>query len=120
MEYPFPDEADFEAEITILTCEQGGRRTPAFNGIRWDFRYIEDDLSEGLYMIHPTFLDQSGNPIPKIQPLSGTLPARMLIIVREMVDYHRQRISVGTEFYCHEGRQVVATGTVTKLLAQRA
>lgn len=46
-------EADFEAEVTILTAEQGGRKTPVFNGIRWDFRYSEDQPSDGVYMIHP-------------------------------------------------------------------
>ena len=110
-------EADFQAEITILTAEQGGRRTPPFNGIRWDFRYPEDDLSEGVYMIHPYFLDGNKNPIPKGQPLSGTIDALMFILFEEMVDFHRERISIGTEFCCVEGSRTVATGTVSKLMA---
>jgi len=80
----------------------------------------EDDLSEGLYMIHPTFLDQNAIPLPRDQPLSGTLSARMVIIAREMVGYHRQRISVGTRFNCHEGSRIVGTGAVTKFLALTA
>ena len=28
---------DFEATIRVYRCSEGGRRTPAFNGIRWDF-----------------------------------------------------------------------------------
>ena len=110
-------EADFQAEITILTAAQGGRETPPSNGIRWDFRYPEDDLSEGIYMIHPIFLDENKTPIPKGQPLSGTIDAFMFILIEEAVDFHRKRISVGTDFYCVEGSRTVAIGKVTKLIA---
>ncbi|MEO1159348.1 MAG: hypothetical protein AAFW74_02685 [Pseudomonadota bacterium] len=109
--------ADFKAEVTILTAPQGGRETPPFNGIRWDFRYPEDDLSEGIYMIHPIFLDENKAPIPGDQPLSGTIDAFMFILGEEMLDFHRERISVETEFYCVEGSRTVATGKVTKLIA---
>lgn len=117
MNASFSDKADFEAEITIFTSEQGGRTSPTYNGIRWDFRYHGDNVSEGIYMIHPSFLDPNGCPVPKNQPLAGTLTAQMSIIISEMADDHRHRILVGTKFYCHEGRREVAIGKVTKLLA---
>ncbi len=120
----YSTEPDFEAEITILTAEQGGRRTPPHNYIRWDLGYAEDNPPESkgnapaiIYMICPNFLDEDGAPIPKGSPLRGTDRARMHIVVREMVEYHRSRLSVGTKFNCHEGSRVVARGTVTKLPA---
>jgi hypothetical protein len=33
---------DFEAIIRIFRPDEGGRQTPAFNGIRWDFAYVDD------------------------------------------------------------------------------
>jgi len=44
----------------------------------------------------------------------------MFIVVREMVEFHKQHISVGGKFNCHEGSRVVARGIVTKLLALSA
>ena len=120
----YSTEADFEAEITILTSEQGGRMNPPYNYIRWDFGYAEDNpdepkrnLSAEIYMIYPNFLDPNGLSIPSGISLEGTLRARMHILVREMVEYHRRRILVGTKFNCHEGSKIVARGVVTKLLA---
>ncbi|KIC16792.1 MULTISPECIES: hypothetical protein [unclassified Leisingera] len=109
-------EPDFKAEISILTAEQGGSSVPAFNKLRWDFRYGEDSPTDEIYMIHPIFLDEDGVPFPDTEPLSGIKDALMTIVVREMVSYHRQRISVGTNFYCVAGRKVYATGVVTELL----
>jgi hypothetical protein len=120
----YSSEPDFEAEITILTKEQGGRTNPPHNYIRWDFGYAEDNplepkrsLSANIYMIYPNFLDKNGAPIPKGIPLSGTFQARMHILVKDMVEYHRKRLSVGTKFNCHEGSRIVARGTVTSLCA---
>ncbi|EAQ44817.1 hypothetical protein MED193_21946 [Roseobacter sp. MED193] len=117
-------EPDFEAEITILRVEEGGRTVPPHNYIRWDFGYAEDNpleprrnLSANIYMIYPNFLNEDGVPIPKGVPLNGTYNAYMHILVRDMVDYHQSRLSVGTNFNCHEGSRIVARGTVTKLRA---
>ncbi len=75
----YSTEPDFEAEITILTAEQGGRTNPPHNYIRWDFGYAEDNppepkrsLSANIYMIYPNFLDESGTPVQQGIPLSGT------------------------------------------------
>lgn len=120
----YSTEPDFEAKITILTSEQGGRVRPPYNYIRWDFGYAEDNRMEpkhnqqaNIYMIHPNFLDESGIPVSKDIPLIGTYQVRMHIVVKEMVEYHRSRLSVGTKFNCHEGSRIVARGTVTKLCA---
>lgn len=114
--YLVPD--DFEAIIRIFTEAEGGRKTPAFNGIRWDFSYAADDAADQLYMIWPDFLSASGNSLPKDQslPLSTELSTRMTIVVDEMREQvHRARIKPGVEFYCHEGPKKVAIGRVTRI-----
>jgi translation elongation factor EF-Tu-like GTPase len=120
----YSTEPDFEAEITILTEEERGRQTPPHNYIRWDFGYADDNplepernLDKEIYMIWPNFLDDDGTPIQKGIPLIGTYKARMHILVKEMMDYHRKRISVGLKFNCHEGARIMARGVVTKLRA---
>ena len=120
----YATDADFEAEVRILTRAEGGRRLPPQNYIRWDFGYAEDNpdeptrhLSAMIYMIYPNFLDESGLPIPRGIPLVGTLAARMHILDRRTVGYHKGRIKIGIKFNCHEGTRIVARGEVTKLLA---
>jgi hypothetical protein len=107
---------DFEAEITILTAEQGGRKSPLFNGIRWDFGYAEDPPGSEIYMIHPLFMDDHGDPYPFSQQIEGTLKAHMFIVVREMAPYHKARLAVGTEFQCREASKTLANGRVTRLI----
>jgi hypothetical protein len=112
--YAVPD--DFEATIRIFTEAQGGRRTPPFNGIRWDFSYLADGGTYPLYMIWPDFFSPSGDSLPIDQPLplNIELPARMTVVVDEMREQlHRVRIKPGIEFYCHEGPRRVAIGRVT-------
>ena len=115
--YRVPD--DFEATIRIMRENEGGRHSPPFNGIRWDFAYEDDDITEtGIYMIYPDFFDDQGDSLPTDQPLpvDVILPARMTILLDEMRQtVHRDRIHVGTRFYCHEGSKRVAVGEVTKL-----
>lgn len=58
--YPgVPD--DFEARIRILAPEEGGRRSPARNGIRWDFAYADDAGTPELFMIWPDFRHAEGD-----------------------------------------------------------
>ncbi len=64
--YPWDD---FEATIRIYTTAEGGRRTPAFNGIRWDFAYAEGQPLNTLYMIWPDFFATGGRSLPTDQPL---------------------------------------------------
>ena len=113
----YSTEADFEAEITLLTPEQGGRTKPSHNYIRWDLGYTGRKPDDPIYMIWPNFLDDRGSPIPKGVPIEDKMIANMHILDKEMLGFHRQRLLVGTEFNCHEGSRVVAKGIVTKLLA---
>ena len=108
--------ADFEAEIGILSEEEGGRSIPAFNGIRWDFAYGDLLPTDDQYMIWPDFMSGSGDSLESDIPLSGTLRARMHIVNRDArVTVHRPRIEVGVGFFCMEGARQVARGVVTKV-----
>jgi hypothetical protein len=114
--YSIPD--DFEAIIRILTSEEGGRLTPPFNGVRWDLSYAEDRPEDGLWMIWPDFFNLSNDSLPTDAPLpiGVELRARMTVLVDEMrKSVHRERVQVGTSFYCHEGSRRVAVGRVTKI-----
>lgn len=110
---------NFEAEITIFPPGPTTGSSYPFNGIRWDFCYVEDLRPDGsvfdVNMIWPEFVDQSGHPISKDVPLKGTYRAKMHIIMDEMIAYHRDRLSVGTKFFCTEGARKVAEGVVTSL-----
>lgn len=105
----------FEAEITIFTESEGGRKSPPLNGIRWDMAYEVDEPQGKLYMVWPEFIDESGDAIDSGIPLKGTLKARMHILSEEMVDLHAKRISVGTIFFSMEGIKKVAKGVVTRV-----
>ncbi len=115
--YEPPD--DFEAEVRIFSKAEGGRSTPAFNGIRWDFAYEGDDIKEvGIFIIWPDFMDENGDSLPtdKPLPIDKKLKARMTIVVDEMREkVHLERVKVGTKFFCHEGGKQVAMGEVTRI-----
>jgi hypothetical protein len=108
---------DFEADISPLGPET--RKTHPFNGIRWDFCYADDLDDDGrprqISMIWPEFVDETGASILGGVPIEGRLHARMHIFVREAVELHRQRLTIGTKFYCAEGSRKVAEGIVTSL-----
>ena len=116
MQRLYDDPGDFEAMIRIYSAGEGGRDTPAYNGIRWDFSYADDP--ETLYMIWPDFYDEHGDSLPTDQPLPVgiDLPARMVVLVKEMrKTVHRLRIREGVAFYCMEGPHRVAEGRVTRI-----
>jgi hypothetical protein len=109
---------DFDAIIRIFSPDEGGRRSPVFNGIRWDFAYADHQPPDTLYMIWPDFLTADGTSRPSGEPLpiGVDLPARMLIVVDEMrAEVHRARIRPGVRFYCHEGGKRVAEGVVRRV-----
>ena len=109
---------DFEATIRIFSPEEGGRRTPALNGIRWDFAYADEQPGETLYMIWPDFFGAEGHSFRADQPLpvGVALSARMMIVADQMrADLHGGRIAPGVRFFCHEGGTRVAEGVVTRI-----
>lgn len=105
---------DFEALVRILTAREGGRRLPAYNGIRWDLRYFHQADTE-LSMVWPEFIDEEGEILPTDRPLTGVLRARFYVVAEEMRDFHRQQVRRGVGFFCVEGAHVCAAGIVSKI-----
>jgi hypothetical protein len=111
---------DFGATVVVLSEAEGGRRTPAHAGIRWDLAYADAPPGETeLFMIWPEFLDEAGEPMLHGTPLpvGVALQARFTVAVEAMRSFHRERLRLGAAFFCCEGARRVARGTVTSLPA---
>ncbi len=110
---------DFEADIAFLPLGPETRMAPSRNGYRWDFCFADDLDEEGrphrISHIWPELIDETGVPIPTDAPIEGHHHARMHVLVREAVDLHRQRLAIGTKFYCVNGSRKIAEGVVTSL-----
>ncbi|RVU53792.1 elongation factor Tu [Anaerosphaera multitolerans] len=89
----------FEAEVYVLTKEEGGRHTPFFNGYRPQFYLRTTDvtgdiqLPEGIEMVMPG--DNATFTVELITPIA---------------------MDEGLRFAIREGGRTVASGVVTKLL----
>lgn len=113
---------DFEAVIRLFSTEEGGRRTPAFNGVRWDFDYVDGSRELGSYMIWPEFVEETGESWPKDVPLpvGVEIPALMYILDEKLREsLHRERLQPGVRFWVIEGSRRVGEGRVVKGLVPR-
>jgi elongation factor Tu len=91
---------EFEAEVYILTKEEGGRHTPFFSGYKPQF-YIrttdvtgEVKLADGVEMVMPG--DNAKMTVKLIQPIA---------------------VEEGLRFAIREGSRTVGAGVVTKVIA---
>lgn len=93
---------DIEAEITLLTTEEGGRKTPAFSGYRSQFYYDGHDW------------DAVQNYIGVTEVYPGqTVTAQLAFLSPQC---HVGKLFPGKEFLLREGQRVVGRGKVTKIL----
>ncbi|MDU4678917.1 MAG: elongation factor Tu, partial [Cutibacterium granulosum] len=89
----------FEAEVYVLTKEEGGRHTPFFNGYRPQFYFRTTDvtgdiqLAEGVEMVMPG--DNSTFTVTLITPIA---------------------MDEGLRFAIREGGRTVASGVVSKII----
>ena len=89
----------FEAEVYVLSKEEGGRHTPFFNGYRPQFYFRTTDvtgdiqLAEGVEMVMPG--DNSTFTVTLITPIA---------------------MDEGLRFAIREGGRTVASGVVSKLI----
>ncbi|WP_062305132.1 elongation factor Tu [Alicyclobacillus sendaiensis] len=89
----------FEAEVYVLTKEEGGRHTPFFNGYRPQFYFRTTDvtgvvqLPEGTEMVMPG--DNVSMTVELIAPIA---------------------VEEGTRFSIREGGRTVGAGVVTKIV----
>ena len=94
---------DIEAEITFLTIEEGGRKTPAFSGYRPQFYYDGQDW------------DAIQNYVGAVEPVyPGQTVTALLSFLSPQ--YHVGKLYPGKEFLIREGQRVVGRGKVTKIL----
>jgi hypothetical protein len=105
-------------KYSFLSAEEGGRKTgPPAQGYRSDFKYAEDEVENRLWIIHPEFLDDSGNVIldKTIRvPNSGT--AKMWILSEHLVSMHKSRIRIGQKGYFMEGPHKTAECEIIELV----
>ena len=93
---------DIEVEMTFLTPEEGGRRTPAFSGYRPQCYYDGIDC------------DAQHTYIGTEQVLPGqTVRAYLAFFAPHL---HASRIHPGLEFLIREGSRTVARGRVLQIL----
>lgn len=111
--------ADFEVEYRFLTSEEGGRLSgPPRQHYRSDWSYAGDDIQkEGIFMIHPEFLNDTGELAPKDEPVAWKGRATMWILIPEMrKEVHQKRIKEGVRGFFMEGNKVVAEALVTRII----
>ena len=107
---------DFIVSYRLYTPEEGGRKT-TYQHLRCDFMYEGDDpTDDGIYMIHPEFLDGVGHPLAEnvAVPLSGT--ASMWILSPEMrASIHRRRVKIGVRGHFMEGPRKIGDLTIEEI-----
>ncbi|MBO0358816.1 hypothetical protein J0X19_12740 [Hymenobacter sp. BT186] len=106
---------DFRVSYTLYSAEEGGRKTPARQHIRWDFRYDEPAISTSTFMVWPEILLPSGALlIDGVVPTHGL--ADMFIIFPTSRAFHQQHIKPGLRGYFVEGARRVAVCEVIAIL----
>ncbi|MBD3809522.1 MAG: elongation factor Tu [Sulfuricurvum sp.] len=90
----------FEAEIYVLTKDEGGRHTPFFNGYRPQFYVRTTDVTGAITL-------QEGTEM--------VMPGDNVKIVAELI--HPIAMEEGTRFAIREGGRTVGAGVVSKILA---
>lgn len=111
----FGHSADFEVTYRLFSPEEGGRKLPPFQGIRWDFLY-EEFPGEG-FMIYPEIMAPQTNEIfPSGIPIPPYGIATMWILNSSLRTLHQQRLKAGTRGYFIEGPKKVGVCEVSRIL----
>jgi hypothetical protein len=109
---------DFRVTYRLFTAEEGGRKMPAYQGIRWDFRYEDKSIHTGIWMIWPEFLGLDGEVLPP-----GQIPdlgqANMFCVNKDSHTFHRQHIQPGVRGYFVEGARRMGVCEVVEVLGLR-
>lgn len=108
---------DFIVRYKLYPHSDGGRKV-TYQHLRCDFSYEDEDPAvEGIYMIHPEFLDESGVPIAADVPVPLEGDASMWILVPKMRGkVHQEKITVGTKGYFMEGSRKIGEIEVTSVV----
>jgi len=109
---------DFRVTYHLFTPEEGGRKTPAYQGIRWDFRYEDKFIHPGTWMIWPEFLDLTGEVLA-LGPIPDMGQANMFCVNTDNHTFHRQHIRPGVRGYFVEGSRRMGVCEVVEVLGLR-
>jgi elongation factor Tu len=90
----------FEAEVYVLSKEEGGRHTPFFNGYRPQFYIRTTDVTGSIILPEGTEMVMPGDNIKITAELIAPIA-----------------IEEGTRFAIREGGRTVGAGVVTKIIA---
>jgi translation elongation factor EF-Tu-like GTPase len=94
---------DIEAKITLLTTEQGGRRSPAISGYRPNHDFgLEGMLNDATHEYINT----------KVVAPGQTVMANMWFLVAQ---YQVGRLHPGFRFTVQEGPRIVGHGVITQV-----
>ena len=99
---------NFRVSYSLFGPEEGGRRSPHFQHIRWDFSYEDETIAprNWLFMIWPEFITPSGKLLPENEPMPRHGLADMFIISNERRIFHCQHIKPGVRGFMHEGKRI--------------
>ncbi len=95
--------ADFQVTYRLFPPEEGGRRTPVYQGIRWDSR-LADETRPHNWMVYPEFIDADGFIIPN-GPVAPVGRANMFPLNSTLRAKYRPLVQPGTRGYFVEGSQ---------------
>ncbi|MDO7847154.1 hypothetical protein Q5H92_12350 [Hymenobacter sp. M29] len=99
---------DFRVSYRLYSAAEGGRKTPHFQHIRWDFSYEDENIGKPnqVFMIWPEFISSTGEVLPEGEPMSRQGLADMFIVNPAFRNFHCQQIKVGVKGYVHEGQPI--------------
>jgi hypothetical protein len=108
---------DFVVRYRLYPPSEGGRRL-TFQHLRCDFMYENDDPKrDGIFMIHPEFLDKDGEPVGEENPVPLEGLATMWILVPEMrKTVHESRAKVGVRGHFVEGSRKIGDVTIEAIV----
>jgi hypothetical protein len=92
---------DFRIKYRFYSHDEDGRYMLPYQGLRSNFSYEHEDHKTGtIFMIWPEFEDEDRQVILKKDlPVLQVGTARMWIIDKQRIDYHKGKINVGTIGY---------------------
>jgi elongation factor Tu len=90
---------EFEAQVYVLTKEEGGRHTPFFSNYRPQFYFRTTDVTGVIQLTEGTEMVMPGD--------NATLVVKLI---------HPIAIEQGTKFSIREGGRTVGAGSVTKII----
>ena len=92
-------QSQFECEVYVLKAEEGGRKTPVFNGYRPQFYFRTTDVTGGVKLLNGAEMCMPGDNVKLEVELQKSIA-----------------MDQGSRFAIREGGRTVGSGVVTKIL----